>query len=425
MQNTDLKIALDKGLYGININTSKFKTERTALCFALPITRQNVACASLLSKLLCRSTADFPTPKALKEQLNLLYGAELTASVSRCADNLIMKISCLSLCDKYALTKEGISSKAIELLKSAVFFPNVKNGEFLKQDFDVEKRLVIEEIRGLINEKRGYAVTKALEKMCDGEPFGIMRDEQTVNSVTPASLFEFWQNLLKTAPAYVIHIGKEDASPVFDCFKKAFSEISRDVKEVKADFTPVCPQKTKEFSEQMEISQGKLVMGFRTSHSSLCENIAPMRVFTDIFGGSPYSKLFTVVREMMSLCYYCAARLYAAKGILLVDSGIEIENESAARQGILNQLELMKSGDFDDSVIAASKIGLTDAVRSVEDTSGGIEVWYSSRLFEKELITPARFIKDIEAVTKQQIIDAAKGVTLDTVYILKGKEGKN
>jgi len=425
LQNTDLKITLSEGLYGININTAKFKTERTALCFALPITKQNVACASLLSKLLCRSTADLPTPKALNERLNLLYGAELTASVSRCADNLIMKISCLSLCDKYALTGESISSEAISLLKSAVFSPNVKNGEFLKQDFEVEKRLVIEEIRGLINEKRGYTVTKALEKMCDGEPFGIMRDEQTVSSVTPAALFDFWQRLLKTAPAYVIHIGKEDAAPVFDCFKEAFSAVSRDIKEVGADFTPVSPQGTKEFSEQMEISQGKLVMGFRTCHSSLCENIAPMRVMTDIFGGSPYSKLFTVVREKMSLCYYCAARLYAAKGIMLVDSGIEVENESAARQGILTQLELMKSGDFDDDAIAASKIGLTDAIRSVEDTSGGIEAWYSSRLLEKELITPSRFIKDIQAVTKQQIIDAARCVTLDTVYILKGKEGKN
>ncbi len=425
MQNTDLKITLDEGLYGINVKTSKFKTERTAICFALPITKENVACTALLSRLLCRSTADYPTPKALKERLNLLYGAELMATVTRCADNLLMKLSCISLCDKYALTDESISAQAVELLKSAVFNPNVQNGEFSIADFTIEKRLVIEEIRGLINDKRSYTVTKALEKMCDGEPFGIMRDEQTVESLTPKSLYDFWQNLLKVSPAYIIHVGKDDEQPIFDCFKEAFSAVSRDVKEITNDFSPVHPKEVREFSEQMEISQGKLVLGFRTFHSSLCENIAALRVMTDIFGGSPYSKLFTVVREKMSLCYYCAARLYAAKGLMLVDSGIEIENAAAARKGILEQLELIKEGNFPDEILEASKIGLTDAIRSVEDTSGSIEVWYASRLLEKELSTPADFINDIEAVTKQQIVDFAKDIELDTVYLLKGKEGKN
>lgn len=425
MQNTDLKITLDEGLYGINVKTSKFKTERTAICFALPITKENVACTALLSRLLCRSTADYPTPKALKDRLNLLYGAELTATVTRCADSLLMKLSCISLCDKYALTDESISAQAVELLKSAVFNPNLQNGEFSIADFTIEKRLVIEEIRGLINDKRSYTVTKALEKMCSGEPFGIMRDEQTVESLTPKSLYDFWQNLLKTSPTYIIHVGKDDEQPIFDCFKKAFSAVSRDVKVITNNFSPVHPKEVREFSEQMEISQGKLVLGFRTFHSSLCENIAALRVMTDIFGGSPYSKLFTVVREKMSLCYYCAARLYAAKGLMLVDSGIEIENAAAARKGILEQLELMKEGKIPDEILEASKIGLTDAIRSVEDTSGSIEVWYASRLLEKELPTPADFINDIESVTKQQIVDFAKDIELDTVYLLKGKEGKN
>ena len=171
-------------MYKRQVKTSKFKTERTAICFALPITKENVACTALLSRLLCRSTADYPTPKALKDRLNLLYGAELMSTVTRCADSLLMKLSCISLCDKYALTDESISAQAVELLKSAVFNPNVQNGEFSIADFTIEKRLVIEEIRGLINDKRSYTVTKALEKMCSGEPFGIMRDEQTVESLS-------------------------------------------------------------------------------------------------------------------------------------------------------------------------------------------------------------------------------------------------
>ena len=424
MQNKICKLPSSEGLDKIDLITSKFKTTRTALCFCLPITKENTAYASLLSKLLCRSTKRYPTPKLLKERLSMLYGAELVGSVSRHGDNMMLKISCISLCDKYALTPQSITKEVCSLLKEAVFEPNVSDGEFSRTDFEVEQRIVIEEIRSLINEKRGYAISKAIEKMCDGEPFGIMRDEKTVASVTPSDLYKFWQNLLKTAPAYIIHIGSESNSTVFSDLSEAFEKIDRKPLIIEPTFSPVTPKGVRDYSEQMEISQGKLVMGFRAESSSLFDNIAPLRVMTDIFGGSPYSKLFTVVRENMSLCYYCAARLYSAKGILLVDSGIEIDNLSAAKKGILDQLEAMKAGDFDEDVITASKIGLCDAIRSVEDTSGGIEGWYTTRLLEQNLMTTAAFIDKINAVTKDQIIAAAKGIKLDTVYVLKGKESE-
>lgn len=44
---------------------------------------------------------------------------------------------------------------------------------------------------------------------------------------------------------------------------------------------------------------------------------------TDVFGGGPYSRLFMNVREKLSLCYYCSARLIRGKGIIVIQSGIE------------------------------------------------------------------------------------------------------
>ena len=164
-------------------------------------------------------------------------------------------------------------------------------------------------------------------------------------------------------------------------------------------------------------------MGFRCGASSLNENIAPVKVMTDIFGGAPYSKLFTVVREKMSLCYYCAARLYSVKGIVCVDSGIEMENFERARDGILKQLELMKSGDFTDDVITASKIGLSDSIRSVGDSLTAIENWYLSHIFDAKPASPEQFIESIHAVTREDIVKAAGQLQLDTIYLLKGNGG--
>lgn len=80
MKSSNIKKTLSEGLWGINIKTSKFKTARTAHLFCPADNRANTACASLLAKLICRSTADYNSPKALRERLNFLYGADLNAS---------------------------------------------------------------------------------------------------------------------------------------------------------------------------------------------------------------------------------------------------------------------------------------------------------------------------------------------------------
>jgi predicted Zn-dependent peptidase len=147
-----------------------------------------------------------------------------------------------------------------------------------------------------------------------------------------------------------------------------------------------------------------------------------LRMMCDIFGGAPYSKLFTVVREKMSLCYYCAARLQSQKGFICVDSGVDESNIEATKQGIIDQLTAMQQGDFDDSVIEAAKMSLADGARSVTDSQEAMESWYLARLFDKELLSPDEFIQNLQTINKEQISAAAATVKLDTVYILKGKE---
>ncbi len=423
MEFSNIKVPLGEGLYGINISTKKFKTVRSSLSFICPLNKKSAACSALLAKLLCRSTKKYPTPSLLRSRLNFLYGADLSVSTSRIGDNMLLSFSITSLCDKYALSREKLSELSSQLLKDIVFDPNVKDKAFLSEDFAVEKRIVIEEIESLINEKRRYAITKMLEKMCWDEPFGIICDTETVESISPSELYDFWENMLRTSEAVVMTVGENDPDPVFQMFKDAFSLFKRNPLKIYPNFKRIEPEKVKNITEEMSITQGKLVLGFRCDASSLTENIAPLRVMTDIFGGAPYSKLFTVVREKMSLCYYCAARLYSVKGIICVDSGIEMNNFESAKNGILEQLELMKSGDFTDDIITASKVGLSDSIRSVEDSMGGIEAWYLARIFDKETVSPSQFIERINTVTRDDIIKAANGTLLDTIYLLKGNGG--
>lgn len=88
---------------------------------------------------------------------------------------------------------------------------------------------------------------------------------------------------------------------------------------------------------------------------------------------------------------------------------------------ILNQLEAIKSGDFDEE-FNSSKIAINDILLSVNDAPDLIEAWYANQIINDEFKTPEQSAKENDDVTKEQIIECAKLLTLDTVYKLSSPE---
>ena len=168
----------------------------------------------------------------------------------------------------------------------------------------------------------------------------------------------------------------------------------------------------------MSVSQGKLVMGFSLGEVKAERDTAATTVMADIFGGGPYSRLFTNVREKMSLCYYCACQAVKNKGFMLVDSGVEAENSEKAKKEILNQLEIMKKGEFTDDEFSASIIGICDSVKSLEDSLSTLNAFYTSRAFDSSVSSPSELTKLIKQVTREDVVKAANNVTPLVTYML-------
>ena len=179
-----------------------------------------------------------------------------------------------------------------------------------------------------------------------------------------------------------------------------------------------------EIIEKMSVKQGKLVMGFSSDMCGDDDVSLPLMVMTDIFGGGPYSKLFSNVREKMSLCYYCSASSVRGKGLITVDSGVEAENADKAQKEILAQLDAVKNGDFADFEYEASLKSLRDSLNSYNDSQVLLDTWYALKAGNKALYSPEEIGEKISAITREDIINAAKGVKLHTVYKLLPKEEK-
>ena len=117
----------------------------------------------------------------------------------------------------------------------------------------------------------------------------------------------------------------------------------------------------------MELSQSKMIMGFRSGVASPYNDTMAMRLAVAILGGTAHSKLFNNVREKLSLCYYCSARFDKTKGIMTIESGVEKENIEKAQKAILKELDDMAKGNITDFEIESTKLSMCNDFVAVGD----------------------------------------------------------
>lgn len=174
----------------------------------------------------------------------------------------------------------------------------------------------------------------------------------------------------------------------------------------------------------MDVSQGKLALGFRTGGQTCWEEDYPaLTMCNAIFGGTTLSKLFMNVREKLSLCYYAGSTYHRSKGIITVSAGIEQENYQKTLDEVNRQIEAMASGRWEDWELEAARTSLLSGLRTMEDSAGALEDYAMNRA-----VTGAESLEELRTglieVTPERVRAAAAALRIDTIYFLKGKEAQ-
>ena len=405
----------------VSEQTDRFKTGRISVSAALPM-GDDAAANSLLIYLLKRSCKEYPDFLLLNRKLDELYGASISAGVTKIGEAQVVMLSMTYIDDRFALTDESIAEQCAQLLASMIFSPNCKCGSFGADNLAMEKRLLIQRIEEELNDKRTYAFNKCIEYMCANEAYG--RDKygtiEEIQAVKMADVYAAWKNMLSSAVFQITVTGSADSDKIADIFEKHFKKIERN---------PVVPETEfilrgghfNRYEETFPVNQGKLVIGFRAGMHHSRDNIFAITVMNDIFGMGTYSKLFMNVREKLSLAYYCWSRLVASKGIVLVEGGIDTDKEKKVSAEILAQLSDLRNGKTDPEVLDSSKRSLKE--RYTFTTPEGICSWYAGQILQEEIFTPEDTVSGIEGVTMEQVCEAAKRLSIDTIYMLKAQEG--
>lgn len=404
----------------VAVRTELFKTCKISVCIALPLAG-DIAAKAVLPYILRRSCRRYPDFTSLNGHLDELYGATLGAAVTKLGEAQVLQLSVSAIDDRFVPDGGSVAAQAVELLTQLLFEPKLENGTFCLSDVEAEKRLLLQRMQSEDDDKRAYARRRCEEVMCENEPYGKNRygTAEEIASLTPERVYAAWREALETARIRFTLVNSGEADDAYALLQAQFAGVQRRVCDIRTQFIKAADTVRYE-RETQALMQGTLVMGFRCGMTHEYDMDPAISVMADIFGGGTYSRLFSVVREKMSLCYFCAARLNRQKGVMLVFSGIETENEEKTREAILQQLREIQDGGFTQDTLDTSVRSLCDTIRGYTDSPDVLCAWYSNQTLNGTVKTPAQRIDEIAAVTLPQVRQAAEVVTLDTVFMLAG-----
>jgi predicted Zn-dependent peptidase len=406
-----------------NIETDKFKTDSINIFFHDNLSSEDVSYNALLPAVLRRGSSKYPTFKDIALALENMYGAIFDCGVTKKGEQQIVQFYIEFIKDRYTSDKEkgSLYRKALELVCGIITEPVLEQGIFKKDYTVLEKENMRKKIEGRVNDKMQYALDRCIEHMCKEEPFSIY-DYGTVEGlegIDAQGLYSFYEKLAGTFPIRVFTTGDLSEKDI-EYTRQVFGKIGRkDIKPVGTGEINVDVKDVKNITEEMEVNQSKLTLGFRTYTHPSQENYFDLLVCNGILGGGMHSKLFQNVREKESLAYYIFSRLEKFKGIMLVSGGIDAKNADRTVEIIQKQLDDIAKGNITDYEFDSTIKTLETGINSLKDSQMQLLDFYLSQDITGGKDTLDMMINRIKNVKKEGVVEAARRLKLDTVYLLK------
>ncbi|MBQ3192606.1 MAG: insulinase family protein [Oscillospiraceae bacterium] len=394
-------------------------------CLSFQLVRQmkkeEAALNALLPSVLLRGTRSCPDLRSITEHLDELYGASVSPLVRRVGDYQTTGVYCGFMDDRFALPGDQVLRPMLGFLEEILLESPLENGSFLPSFVESEKKNLISTIESERNDKRTYSMNRLLRIMCREDTFGLPRlgETEQVAAITPQSLYDHYRKILRTSPIEIFYVGSAEADRLTELLMPMLSKLQRCCGTLLPQ-TAFHPCEERDEVETMDVSQGKLCMGFTVPVTNRMPEFAAMQVMNVIYGSGMTSKLFQNVREKMSLCYSIGSGYYGTKGILIVHAGIDFDKEQQTRAEVLRQLDACREGEITPQELKAAKEALLSSLRGTHDSPGAIENFYSTAAMSGLIYSHAEYMRAVEQVTVEAVADCARQVRLHTTYFLKG-----
>ena len=429
MEKKDFEIK--PGIKAHLIKTDLFKTNMISCIITVPLVRENVTKNALTVSMLRMGTGNHNTQLELSRQLENLYGASFECGIDKFGDNQILRFYIDSINDKFALDNEEILKNSINILLDIVCNPVLENGKFKEEYLAIEKENLLKIIKSKIDDKDLYAYETCISKMYGDKGFGLYKYgyEEDLAEINAENLTEHYNNLIQNSKIDIFISGDYDEENV----KSVISENENIAKlrprienyVLNNEYTE-CKQnveKANEIIEQTEVTQGKLVIGMDVKSNADKVQFKTL-LYNIILGTGANSLLFQNVREKESLAYSIRSLYVKQKANIFIRAGIEIPNFEKAVRLIKDQLEIMKKGEFTDEAFVSAKEYVKAGITAIETEQDTGIVYYIGQEISKSNTSIEEYLKNIEEITREDIVEIAQNVEINTIYFLKDEGEK-
>lgn len=392
------------------IETKKIKTNVYALYLTIPLTKENVTYNALIPTVLKRGCEKYNNQLEISKKLEEMYDATFGIGITKVGNNEVLKFYLESLNNNYLPNNEDLSKTSIEMLLNIVMKPYLVNGKFDDDYVEQEKENLKKVIESRKDNKDTYATNRLLEEMFKEEPYGLYKfgNIDEIDNITSEKLYEKYKELIKNSEKYLYIVG--------DVKNLNIESYNIDEKEItiSKEFPVKISEKENIVKEQMDVTQGKLVIGLNTPNNKQ-EVIA---LYNTILGKGANSKLFLNVREKEGLAYSAGSTYLKRNNAIIISTGIEVSKYNKAVEVIKNQLKDMEDGNITEKEMKDAKQFINAGLNLINESSENmIEYRFDKDLYNEEMDIE-KYRKKIEEIKKEDIVKVAKQIKIDTIYFL-------
>ena len=404
------------------IKTDRFKTSHVEVIFRNIANKEEMGAYSFLADMLSQSSKKYPRKKDLITRFEELYKIVIFASTLRVGNTLDFHVS-LDFINPEYIDDKNYEEEVFKTLFDIIENPNITNDEFDLKTFNIVKERIKREINSLKENPVKQSIKEAIKTMDTSTPtsYELLGNLENLEKITPSSLYKTYKNLRKNFKVDIFLIGNLDMDETVERIKKYFKnryiieenfDLMVDNKEVK---------KPKVRSMSSDNVQANLVMIFNLKNLTELEKNITFNVFNYLYGsGGLTSKLYQSIREKNSLCYQISSMYLKYDKLLLVHISLEQANVKKATSLVKKELKNMQNGNFSSEELKDAINNMIISLDMSLDNNVSIINNYVFHIFDNLPMLEER-IEMFKNIKKEDIINVAKKVKLNTVFTLEGR----
>jgi len=302
------------------------------------------------------------------------------------------------------------SAKHIELATDVVS-SMLKESLLEAEEVEREKGVIIEELRMYRDNPTRYIWDLYENLQFGDQPLGwdIGGDEATINSLKRGDFVKYVDSLYSPENSVLVYAGKlpKDIEQIAE---KYFDDLPKRSEHKAVDYKKVNQTKPRSNVFYKKTDQANLILGVEAFDRYDNRKYAA-KVLSSILGEGMSSRLFMQVRERRGLAYHVSSDSdsYLDTGMFINYAGLKLEKVYEGLKVIIDELNKISSEKVsgDEMKKAKEMIRGRVALRG-ESTNFLAEHFGTQFILDKKLETFEEYLKNIDAVSEDDVLDLAK-----------------